>query len=146
MARDKAASGSDSTPRDWSQESTLTLGRDTQLPTPAAMASMTRSDPLAPGLQVIVRDIASGQILAESDNSTLMIGRADGVADVLIDDDLVSRYHACVIHRGGRFFLADMGSTNGTELNGELVGEAEIQNGDRICVGETVLEFATRQG
>src|SRR5438552_4908071 len=48
----------------------------------------------------------------------------------------ISKRHCALLVRGGRVFVRDFGSTNGTFVNGQLVqGEVEIQNGDRFKVG-----------
>jgi hypothetical protein len=62
-------------------------------------------------------------------------------SDVVVDDPGASRQHARIGHAGDGFVLADLGSTNGTLVNGEPVQERTLQDGDRITIGETVLEF-----
>jgi pSer/pThr/pTyr-binding forkhead associated (FHA) protein len=54
---------------------------------------------------------------------------------------MVSRHHARLAPRGGRLVLVDLGSTNGTRVNGEPVREAVVGPGDRIEVGATRLEI-----
>ena len=57
-----------------------------------------------------------------------------------IDDRGMSRRHARVFKVGGTFYVEDLGSTNGTRLNGELVeGQRDLKDGDRIQLGETTL-------
>ena len=70
-----------------------------------------------------------------------ILGRGDMIADVDVGDESASRRHANVIYREGKFSLSDMGSTNGTFLNGELVGEAELKSGDQIQIGTAVMRF-----
>jgi hypothetical protein len=71
----------------------------------------------------------------------LSIGRSKD-SDVQIDDRYASSLHARVFERGGRHFVEDMSSTNGTLLNGAtLVGEAELIDGDTIQIGDTVFRF-----
>ena len=71
-----------------------------------------------------------------------VLGRGAAYADVEIGDESTSRRHAFIAYREGGFSLADMGSTNGTKLNGKLVGEATLTSGDRIQIGASVLRFA----
>jgi len=72
----------------------------------------------------------------------LAIGRSSACKVCLPDDTRVSRRHARVFAHAGRFFLVDLGSRNGTVLNGEkLEGEAALQVGDRIQVGDTLFVF-----
>ena len=71
----------------------------------------------------------------------LSIGRSKD-CDVQIDDRYASGVHARVFERGGRHFVEDMRSTNGTLLNGAtLVGEAELVDGDTVQIGDTVFGF-----
>ena len=76
----------------------------------------------------------------------LSIGRA-GDADVNIDDRYASGLHARVYSRGGRFYVEDMNSTNGTLLNDATVnGEAELVPGDLIRIGDTEFRFEPEDG
>jgi hypothetical protein len=62
--------------------------------------------------------------------------------DVTVDDPNVSRNHAEVRPRGGSWVLNDMGSTNGSRLNGQRVEGSEVlKPGDEIELGTTVLRF-----
>ena len=71
----------------------------------------------------------------------LTIGRADK-CHVVLDDTYVSQVHARIFSRGDAYFLEDLGSTNGTYLNRKRVGgTTELQRGDRVKVGKTVLEM-----
>ena len=71
----------------------------------------------------------------------LSIGRSKE-SDVRIDDRYASSLHARVFERGGRHFVEDMRSTNGTLLNGaELRGEAELIDGDTVQIGDTIFRF-----
>ncbi|GAA5159738.1 hypothetical protein GCM10011366_21350 [Ornithinimicrobium tianjinense] len=73
-----------------------------------------------------------------------VIGR-DASADLPVDDPGVSRRHAeiRISHDGPHLqvVLRDLGSTNGTYLNGEQVGSEELRSGDRITLGRTHLTF-----
>jgi hypothetical protein len=71
----------------------------------------------------------------------LSIGRA-GEAEVRIEDKFASGVHARVYTRGPSYYVEDMGSTNGTYLNGErLRGEAELSDLDEIRIGDTEFRF-----
>ena len=62
--------------------------------------------------------------------------------DVVLDDPNVSRQHAELRPRGGSWVLTDLGSTNGSRLNGHQVERSEVvRPGDEIEVGATVLRF-----
>jgi hypothetical protein len=69
------------------------------------------------------------------------IGRSRS-CDVVLDDANVSRRHAEVRPRGGGWFVADLGSTNGVAVNGVPIEQAHaLRPGDRIEIGTTVLTF-----
>jgi hypothetical protein len=62
-------------------------------------------------------------------------------SDVVVADPGASRQHARISSGNGAFVLMDLGSTNGTLVNDREVREHELADGDRITIGETVLEF-----
>ena len=63
-------------------------------------------------------------------------------ADVVLNDPNVSRQHAEIRPRGGSWVLADLGSTNGSRLNGRQIESSEVlRDGDEIEVGESVMTF-----
>lgn len=64
-------------------------------------------------------------------DEVMTVGR-DGEASLRIDEPLVSRLHARIERRGERFFVLDLGSTNLTRVNGEVVAERELRDGDEI--------------
>jgi diguanylate cyclase (GGDEF)-like protein len=68
------------------------------------------------------------------------VGR-DGDAVLVLPDQGVSSRHAVVQDRGGSFALVDLGSTNGTFVNGVRVEEADLKNGDKITFGTTLVRF-----
>jgi hypothetical protein len=73
-------------------------------------------------------------------SDTVTIGRlAD--CDVVLKDKGASRKHAQLKLRDDRWTLTDLGSTNGTRLNGQTVQTRELSDGDKITIGTTVIEF-----
>jgi pSer/pThr/pTyr-binding forkhead associated (FHA) protein len=69
------------------------------------------------------------------------VGRAAGCGMSFTDDTYLSNLHARVFQRDGQSFVEDLGSTNGTYLNGDRVTSAvPMRRGDRLQVGSTVLE------
>ena len=71
----------------------------------------------------------------------LSIGRS-GDADVRIDDRFASSIHARLYSRGASYYVEDMGSTNGTYLNGSRFrSEALLSDLDEIKIGDTELRF-----
>lgn len=69
------------------------------------------------------------------------IGRLED-RDIQLTDITVSRKHCILEFRGGKFILRNE-STQGTRVNGELVQERELKNGDEIEMGGTVVKFIT---
>ncbi|MGH9153951.1 MAG: FhaA domain-containing protein [Acidimicrobiales bacterium] len=68
------------------------------------------------------------------------IGRTAG-CDVVLDDESVSRRHAEVRRVGSDIVLVDLGSTNGTKVNGTGIRERRLSDGDEITVGTTTVRF-----
>ncbi len=70
-----------------------------------------------------------------------MFGRSDG-ADIRVDDAFASSAHARIFNRGGFMYLEDMGSTNGTYLNGRQVKSAErLKLADTIRIGDSEYRY-----
>jgi hypothetical protein len=68
------------------------------------------------------------------------IGRSSG-CDIVLRDDSVSRRHAEIALRGGVCVLRDLGSSNGTFVNGRQVERTRLRRGDEVVLGETVLRL-----
>ena len=60
---------------------------------------------------------------------------------ITLEDPNVSRNHAEIRPQGGSFVLADVGSTNGTKINGVKVSERVLQDGDEMTFGATTFRF-----
>lgn len=67
------------------------------------------------------------------DGTTLVIGRKKG--DLLLEDPLISGRHCQITHRDGKFMLRDLGSTNGTLVDGRMVHEVQLKAGSEVSVG-----------
>ncbi len=71
----------------------------------------------------------------------ITVGRGGGCGIVLPDDSFVSTVHARLFRRGNEVFVEDLGSRNGTFLNGDPVSTAtRLRRGDRVQFGQTVAE------
>lgn len=71
----------------------------------------------------------------------VVVGRSSA-SDLRLDDDAVSRAHAELRDDAGRWFVRDLGSTNGTHLNDvRLAGESPLAHGDRLRIGATTFRF-----
>jgi hypothetical protein len=74
------------------------------------------------------------------DRETLTIGRLPE-CDVTLADRGISRRHAQIKTKDGVSTITDLGSTNGTKLNGEQVQSRELRDGDKITIGTTLIEY-----
>jgi pSer/pThr/pTyr-binding forkhead associated (FHA) protein len=70
----------------------------------------------------------------------LTVGR-DEEADIRVDEPLVSRHHARIERRAGRYFVLDLGSTNRTRVNGAAVSERELHHGDEVRFARASCRF-----
>ena len=75
----------------------------------------------------------------------VILGRG-GAADIQLEDTFASSRHARIVAQGSVMVLEDLGSTNGTYLNGEpLRGPQPLHPGDRIRIGDTEFSFVAQQ-
>ena len=82
--------------------------------------------------------------LPRIDRVRVVVGRAPD-CDGVVPEDCASRRHAEIWREGGRWFLRDLGSRNGTRLNGMLVaGPVEIRAGDRVSLGGATYLLRSR--
>ncbi|HYU44491.1 MAG TPA: SpoIIE family protein phosphatase [Vicinamibacteria bacterium] len=78
-------------------------------------------------------------------NERVTIGRSRD-SDIFLPDQWLSRHHAEILKKDANFFLHDLGSKNGTLLNGEPVhGDRRLRHGDVITLGEHVLTFSIEE-
>lgn len=71
-----------------------------------------------------------------------IIGRSAERANVVVQDGSVSGSHCSIVQVDGAWILKDLGSTNGTQVNGEVVSEVKIFRGDTLSLGtcEVVID------
>ena len=74
------------------------------------------------------------------DRDWLVIGRGRG-ADVVLAEPTISRAHAAIGFEEKGFFVQDLGSTNGTLVNGAREEKASLKNGDEIQMGKLILQI-----
>lgn len=94
-------------------------------------------------MRVTLRVVAgpqTGRVFTFDQHDTFMIGRSEDAQFCLPHDRFFSRHHCILEIAPPQCFLRDLGSTNGTFVNGIRVDTAHLKPGDRIQGGETVLE------
>lgn len=94
-------------------------------------------------MRVTLRVIAgphTGRIFTFDQHETFLIGRSESAHFCLPEDRFFSRHHCLLEIAPPQVFLRDLGSTNGTYINGLRVEATHLKAGDRIQGGETVLE------
>jgi hypothetical protein len=97
-------------------------------------AQEARASGLAPEVMTLVVGAARHRV----SKRVSTIGRSRD-CDVVVPDPNVSRVHAEIRHIGMDYYLVDMGSTNGTEVNGQVVKRHALAGGDTIVMGTTEI-------
>jgi len=120
-------------PDSWDDETFVTVEKPAA---PAAEVGITHA------CLTVLTGTAAGQMYRIPEGSSV-IGRGQH-ADLRIAEEGVSRRHASVRREGGAVLVDDLGSVNGTYVNGERIGQGRaLEEGDKIQVGPmTVLRFA----
>ncbi len=75
----------------------------------------------------------------------IIIGRSSDL-DMVLVEDMVSRKHAKITTDDAVVTIQDLGSTNGTFVNGEKVRKAELKDGDRILIGTSIIKMVYVEG
>lgn len=90
---------------------------------------------------VIRKGVAAGRDHALG--GECVIGRHPQV-DFVLDDHLVSRRHFRIFQQGGVWLMEDLGSTNGTLVNGQRVARQPLVDGDLLRAGSTEIQFVQK--
>ncbi|HEX9977015.1 MAG: FHA domain-containing protein [Actinomycetota bacterium] len=110
-----------------------------QVAAPSTQAAAARRPRrTAPVVAIIAPESIAGRTMEV--RRALVVGRGEA-ADVVIDDGFASERHARFENVEGTLFVDDLGSTNGTFLNGErITGRTAVEKGDNVRVGGTIME------
>ncbi|RKH37695.1 FHA domain-containing protein [Corallococcus sicarius] len=90
-------------------------------------------------LKFISGKYQGGEFPLKSDK-LIVVGRSSEL-DMVLVEDMVSRKHAKILFSDGKITIEDLGSTNGTFVNGEKVKQARLKEGDRILIGTSILKL-----
>ena len=106
---------------------------------PKAPKAPSRKKVAAPTVLVATEPVSRAGTQWSLSNE-LVVGRHAGCS-VVLDEQFVSQQHAKFFVRGDTAFVEDIGSTNGTWVNGErATGQRPVRLGDRVQIGNVVLE------
>ena len=106
---------------------------------PTLIVALDCEQPLRPSLRLSVAGVSQVDLGRGRERSS---SRASGVLVVRLADRWMSTAHARLTHDGSSWILHDLGSKNGTLVNGERCERLELTPGDVIEVGHTILLFA----
>lgn len=120
----------------------LRPGQGFDAPAPQA-APAPAAAPARPGrLLVLASDVLPPGAAIVLDAPEVLIGRDPNAQAMLDGDGFVSARHALVRVRGGTPTVIDLGSTNGTFVNGERIGaETPLEDGDEVAIGSTRMVY-----
>ncbi|MFH1809208.1 MAG: DUF4388 domain-containing protein [Pseudomonadota bacterium] len=90
-------------------------------------------------LRFISGKYQGGEFPLPSDKE-LVIGRSSDL-DMVLVEDMVSRKHAKITTHDGDIVIMDLGSTNGTFVNGERIKKSRLKEGDRILIGTSIVKL-----
>ena len=100
------------------------------------------SAPGSPELVVEDSDILAPQTRFELKDGETTVGRSTRSSIVLKSDDYASGQHAQLTRHGGLLYVEDLGSTNGTFVNGrKTVGATPVRDGDTVRIGSTTFRY-----
>src|SRR5438067_11579371 len=106
---------------------------------PAAMTDRPRF-----ALRFISGKYQGGEFPLRMDRE-IIVGRSSEL-DMVLVEDMVSRKHAKIATTADQIVIQDLGSTNGTFVNGEKIKKVRLKEGDRILIGTSIIKLVAVDG
>jgi hypothetical protein len=106
----------------------------------APAAAVPDAPPPEPKREVVTLTVSGRK--HEVTSPKVVLGRSRE-ADIRVSDVNASRRHAELRQEGATYWIVDLGSTNGLEVNGKRVDRARLRDGDRITIGTTEVVFGS---
>lgn len=114
--------------------------RNSPPPRPQVATSTPPKTPRRRPREIVVHPPSGAPLVLTLDDEAIVLGRA-GKANARVDDAYVSDEHAEIVLAGDAWQLRDLGSTNGTFLNGaKVIQPAALNAGDQVRIGKTRIE------
>jgi Domain of unknown function (DUF4388)/FHA domain len=119
------------------------VGRDMQDPSPPTVPTTPAPHPEVRSfvLRFISGKYQGGEFPVALEKP-IIIGRSSDLEMVLVED-MVSRKHARISMQGDQIWIEDLGSTNGTFVNGEKIKRTLLKEGDRVLIGTSILKLVS---
>jgi pSer/pThr/pTyr-binding forkhead associated (FHA) protein len=111
---------------------------DMQDPAPKAPTGATQRPARTFVLRFISGKYQGGEFPIVPDKQ-IVVGRSSDL-DMVLVEDMVSRKHARIAMQQDQIWIEDLGSTNGTFVNGEKIKRARLKEGDRVLIGTSILK------
>src|SRR5437868_11531557 len=117
-------------------------------PMPQPMQEPNKPTTLRPGKNFVLRFISGkyqGGEFPITPDKQIVVGRSSDL-DMVLVEDMVSRKHARIAMQQDQIWIEDLGSTNGTFVNGEKIKRARLKEGDRVPIGTSILKVIAGDG
>jgi pSer/pThr/pTyr-binding forkhead associated (FHA) protein len=111
-------------------------------------SSESAARPAAAGRSYVLRFISGkyqGGEFPLANEKAIIVGRSSDL-DMVLVEDMVSRKHARITMQQDQIWIEDLGSTNGSFVNGEKIKRARLKEGDRVLIGTSILKVIASEG